>query len=63
MTDDEKLAKLDEIESQAWFAPWAKWPSTGYAPNHDLEIIERCQRIRARLAKDTLLDERVKTPD
>lgn len=51
MTDDEKLAKLIEIESSAWEQVVVEDISIGVPglPRYQLEIIERCQRIRANI--------------
>ena len=50
MTDDEKLAKLDNIEFGAWdkIGHW-KLLEKLLTP---LELIERCQRIRANLQEE-----------
>lgn len=42
MTDEEKLAKLDELEADSW-KELEGYTSGGI---HELNIIERCQRIR-----------------
>ena len=51
MTDDEKLAKIGQLENKAWTDGWTKWESTGWQSvvNENLETIERCQRIRANI--------------
>ena len=48
MTDEDKLAKLDETEQKAWGGNWMQWTPSGWEKdvNAHLEIIERCQRIR-----------------
>ena len=49
MTDDEKLSKLEETEQRAWGGNWMKWTPSGWERevSEHLDIIERCQRIRA----------------
>lgn len=63
MTDDQKLAKLEALEDQAWSQGWTIWSSQGWQPivNQNLEIIERCQRIRANLQRPSPTD--VTTPE
>jgi len=53
MTDDEKLALLDEGESDAWTYLSVEHPVVEKALPA-LEFIERCQRIRAGLKKPVL---------
>ena len=53
MTDDEKLALLDVSENDGWVL--LEHAETSDAGIHALDIIERCQRIRANL-KDHCVD-------
>ena len=47
MTDDEKLAFLNVIENDGWIL--FEHAETSDAGIHAMDIIERCQRIRAYL--------------
>ena len=49
MTDQDKLEKLEEAEQKAWEGDWMKWYENGKDVNDQLEVIERCQRIRTGL--------------
>ena len=55
MTNDQKLAKLDETEQKAWEGNWMQWSPSGWEQGIDqsLSIIEHCQNIRANLTKVT----------
>ena len=54
MTDDEKLKRLDELELSVWDSLDVGWSGDDLKAHDqelttDLEIIERCQRIRANI--------------
>ena len=61
MTDDKKLELLDNIEFSAWdkIGHW-KLLEELIRP---LELIERCQRIRANLKRVAIEYETPRTPD
>ena len=48
MTDDQKLALLDEYETVYWESLQSGEP-IGHIESYNLKSIERCQRIRASL--------------
>ena len=49
MTDDDKLAQLDDWERWAWNALKQQTPGVSELVLRNLETIERCQRIRSNL--------------